>query len=95
MVTGFITHKEATIRHFMEDPEFADYLMSEVFAEGNQNEIKRFQAWYNEAKSRSQAQSYWNSLKENVQNAVKNGYDLNPIFASLTDALNTVKAAMA
>ena len=53
MVTGYITHEEATIRSFMRDPEFADGLMSEILKDGDKEEIAHFQALYDEAKSRT------------------------------------------
>ena len=43
---------EATIQSFMRDPEFADYLMSEVIADGDIKEIAAFQELYDEAKAR-------------------------------------------
>ena len=43
---------EATIQSFMRDPEFADYLMSEVIADGDIQEIAVFQELYDEAKTR-------------------------------------------
>ena len=53
MKVEYISHEEATIRHFIEDPDFADYVMSEVIADGDEEEILRFQNWYNEAKART------------------------------------------
>lgn len=47
-----ITHEESTIHLFMEDPEFADYLMNEVLADGDTHEIAHFQALYDEAQAR-------------------------------------------
>ena len=49
---GYITHEESMINMFMEDPEYANHLMSVVIADGDENEIKRFQSWYDEAKAR-------------------------------------------
>ena len=53
MKVGFITHEESTIQHFMEEPEFADYLMNNVIADGDEKEIAYFQSLYDEAKARS------------------------------------------
>ena len=53
MEIGFITHEEATIKSFIKDPEFADYLMSEVLRDGDEKEIAHFQKLYDEAKARA------------------------------------------
>ena len=53
MITGYITHEEATIKSFIKDPEFADYLMLEVLKDGDKNEIMHFQRLYDEARARS------------------------------------------
>lgn len=53
MEIGYVTHEEATINSFMKDPEFADYLMSEVLRDGDEDEIAHFQYLYDEAKARS------------------------------------------
>lgn len=91
MSVGFITHDESMINMFMEDPEYADHLMSEIINDGDKKEIERFQAWYNEAKRRS----YWDKLTENVKVAIQNGYNLQLILSRLNEATKTVKAAMA
>ena len=49
---GYITHSEAMIRRFMDNPEYADFLMNEVRADGDTHEIARFQEWYDEAQAR-------------------------------------------
>ena len=48
-----ITHDEATIRSFMRDPEYADYYLQNVIADGDPDEISEVQAWFDEAKARS------------------------------------------
>ena len=53
MEIGYITHEEATINSFMRDPEFADYLLSEVLRDGDKDEIAHFQHLYDEAKARA------------------------------------------
>ena len=53
MKVGFITHEESTIQHFMEELEFADYLMNDVIADGDEEEIAYFQSLYDEAKARA------------------------------------------
>ena len=49
---GYITHDEAMIRNFMEEPEYADFLLSEVLADGDADEISLIQSWYDEARLR-------------------------------------------
>ena len=53
MKIGYVTHEESTIQNFMEEPEFADYLMNEVIADGDDEEIAYFQSLYDEARERS------------------------------------------
>ena len=53
MKIGYVTHEESTIQHFMEEPEFADYLMNDVFADGDSYEINSVKSWYDEARVRS------------------------------------------
>lgn len=50
---SYITNEEATIKNFMRDPEYADFLLKEVKADGDIDEIKYFQELYDEAKSRA------------------------------------------
>ena len=52
MEISTISHEEATIRHFMEDPEFAEYLLKEVIADGDFNEIRRVKRRVDEARAR-------------------------------------------
>ena len=77
MSVGFITHDESMITMFMEEPEYADHLMSEIIADGDKKEIERFQTWYDEAKKRRNASAldvdFWGKLAENVKIAVQNG----------------------
>ena len=42
------------IKSFVRDPEFADYYLETVLAEGDPEEIAGVQSWYNEAKSQVQ-----------------------------------------
>lgn len=53
MSVGFVTHDEAMIKGFINDPEYADFYLSEVLKDGSDYEIQRTQYWYNEAKARS------------------------------------------
>ena len=49
---GYITHDEAMIQNFMDEPEYADFLLSEVLADGDADEISLVRGWYDEAKLR-------------------------------------------
>ncbi len=93
-----IPHDEATIRSFIRDPEFAEYYLNSVIADGDEEEIREVQAWYDEAKIRSKnvapSLSYWNSVATNAKLAVQDGHDLNKILSFLNEAVGTVKAAM-
>ena len=52
MIISTISNDEATIRSFVRDPEFAEYLMKEVIADGDANEIHQFRALVDEANVR-------------------------------------------
>lgn len=54
MKIGYVTHDEAMIKSFVRDPEFADYYLKTVLAEGDSEEIADVQSWYDEAKTRNQ-----------------------------------------
>ena len=63
MSVGFITHDESMITMFMEEPEYADHLMSEIIADGDKKEIEHFQTWYDEAeKRRNKIKPRWASV---------------------------------
>ena len=49
---GYIPHYEVMIRNFMDEPEYADFLLSEVLADGSVKEISLVQDWYDEARLR-------------------------------------------
>ena len=52
MIISTISHEEAMIRHFMEDPEFAEFYLSEVITDGDFNEIRRVKRRIDEARAR-------------------------------------------
>ena len=52
MKTGYVTHEEAMINDFMEDPEYAEELLNAVYSDGDDYEKARVQYWYDEARSR-------------------------------------------
>ena len=43
----------SVVEEFMEEPEFADYLLNEVMQDGDDEEITYFQSLYDEARARS------------------------------------------
>ena len=52
MNVGYITFEESTINSLMKNPAFADGLMAEILADGDEEEISYFQSLYDEAKAR-------------------------------------------
>lgn len=57
MITSSISHDEAVIQHFIEDPELADLYLQTVLKDGDADEIAEVQSWYNEAQSRKREQA--------------------------------------
>lgn len=89
-----ITHDEATIRSFVRDPDFADYYLNEVLADGDAEEIQQVQNWYDAAKSRTSSMGYWASLVDNAEKTAKDGKNLDIVIALVSRALNILKAAV-
>lgn len=89
MFNSCIDHDEAMIETFMENPNYANELLNAVIADGDIEEIQCVQAWYDEAKKRTQAQSYWDSLTHNAKIAIQNGLDLKFILNNLNEATNS------
>ena len=57
MKISTISHEEATIRSFVCDPEFAEFYLKEVIADGDMDEIREAKSWVEEARARrAQAQ---------------------------------------
>ena len=48
-----IDHDEATIQSFVRDPEFAEFYLKEVMADGDMDEIREVKGWLEEARSRA------------------------------------------
>ena len=48
-----ITHREATVQHFMRDPELAELYLQAVLADGDFDEIREVKDWLDEAKTRA------------------------------------------
>ena len=95
---GCIDHEEATIRSYMRDPEFAEYMLQDAITEGDIIEAQKIQKRMNEAKARTRLTSpnlsYWDSVVSNAKLAVQDGRNLGQILSLLNDAVGTVKAAM-
>lgn len=53
MKIGYDTLDDVMVRQFTENPEFAEFYLSEVLKDGSNYEIQRTQYWYNEAKARN------------------------------------------
>ena len=52
MIISTISHEEATIRHFIEDPSYANLYLQTVLADGDTEEIEEVKGWINEARAR-------------------------------------------
>lgn len=85
-----VSHDEAMIRSFVKDPEYADFYLSAVIADGDNDEIRDTQAWYDEAKSRS----YWAALIQNAKNTAKNGKNIQDVIQTVKEALNILNSAV-
>ncbi len=53
MITSCVSHDEAIIQHFVEDAEFADLYLQTVLQDGDEEEIRQVQCWYDAAKSKA------------------------------------------
>lgn len=89
-----VSHEEAMIGSFMRDPEFADYYLHDVLADGDEEEIREVQAWRNEALSRVQDMGYWDGVIENAEKAAKSGRNITAIIERMSEALSILKAAV-
>lgn len=90
MITGCISHEEAMIAHFIEDPELAQVMLQDAINEGDISEIRKIQHRINEAKSRS----YWNALIQNAKNTAKNGKNIKDVIQTMKEALNILISAV-
>ena len=52
-----IDHDEATIRSFVRNPDFAEFYLKEVIADGDMDEIREVKGWLDEARARSARQA--------------------------------------
>ena len=88
-----ITHEEATIRSYMREPEFADFMLEEAIAEGDTIEIEKIQRRIKEAKRRTKQITYWTSIIDNAEQTAQSGYYLDSAIALMSKALSILKAA--
>ena len=94
MITDTITHDEAVIQHFIEDPEFADLYLDTVIADGDTEEISCVKAWYDEATHRRQDATYWDALISHAEDTAQLGYNLEQTLALLNKAIAIIKNAV-
>lgn len=85
-----IDHEEATIRSYMRDPEFAEYMLQEAIVEGDTAEEQKIRRRINEAKSRK----YWSEIVSNAEQTAKNGYNLEATISLVDRALAILKGAV-
>ena len=85
-----VSHDEAMIRSFVKDPEYADFYLNAVIADGDNDEIRDTQAWYDEAKSRS----YWAALIQNAEHTAKNGKNIQDVIQTVKEALDILNSAV-
>ena len=90
MITDYITHEEAMIQTFINEPDYAQFYLDQVLKDGYQDEIQRVQAWYNEAKARN----YWNSLINKAKQTAQTGRNLENVIELMNKALAILKAAV-
>ena len=94
MITDCISHEEAVIQHFMEDPELAEIMLQDAIADGDINEVQKIQYRINEAKSRTASMGYWGSLVDNAEQTASDGKNLDIVIALMNRALDILKAAV-
>ena len=94
MPVDTISHEEAVIQHFIEDKEFADLYLQTVLADGDAEEIREVQGWYDEAKSRTATMGYWGSVVDNAEKTARDGKNLETVIGLVSHALDILKAAV-
>ena len=85
-----VDHEEATIRSYMRDPKFADYMLQEAIAEGDTAEEQKIRRRINEAKSRK----YWSEIVLNAEQTAKSGSNLEATVVVVSRALAILKSAL-
>ena len=93
MITGTITHDEAVIQHFIEDPEYADLYLQTVLEDGDKQEISKVVHRYEEAKLRTFNMGYWGALVENAKKTAQGGKNLDFALEQTVRAMSILKAA--
>ena len=68
MKTDSIRHDEAMIRHFIDDPEFAEIYLEEVLRDGGEREIRIVRDWYEEARRRTYLSSSLEKMRMQTVN---------------------------
>ena len=88
-----ISHDEAVIQHFIEDPELAEIMLEDAVAEGDTLEVQKIQRRIKEAKNRASAMTYWSSIIPQAEQAAREGKNIDAVIALLTRALGILKAS--
>ena len=94
-LTSCISHEEAVIQHFIEDPELAQIMLQDAINDGDISEIRKIQRRINEAKSRS-AHDYWNNIIGHARETAKNGHNIGHVVhvvSLVSQALDILKSA--
>lgn len=94
MITGYITHDEAMIRDFVEDPEYAEELLAAVKSGGDEYEIQCVKGWKDEAKSRVKVARYWDDIIANAKKTAESGQDIAGVVERVSEALSILEAAV-
>lgn len=89
-----ISHEEATIRSYMRDPEFAEFMLQDAINEGDIPEVKKIQRRIEIAKSRSENTSYWTDIIGHARETAKNGQNIGHVVTLVSQALDILKSAM-
>lgn len=89
-----VSHDEAMIGSFSRDPDFAAYYLNAVLADGDDDEIRDTQAWFDEAKSRSTNSNYWNAILGHAQETANSGQNIANVVALVSQALDILKSAV-
>ena len=93
MITGSVSHEEAVIQHFIEDPELAQIMLQDAINDGDISEIRKIQRRIDEAKSRS-AHDYWNNIIGRARETAKNGQNISHVVSLVSQALDILKSAV-
>lgn len=90
MITGAVSHEEAVVRHFMEDPELGEIMLQDAIADGDIDEIRRVQRRIKEAKSLL----YWSATVAHAEETVRDGCKLEAAIEFASKALGVLKSAV-